>query len=226
MMVDHGREAPSEGKSVTRQRIESREEKVSVDALVAELRNGNMKAVPFLVSQFLEELTRFAASIAPDLSMAEHEEAAERGVEAAARKIALFDPTEASFPTWARAFVQHEIGDLRRDPERWGAQPREEWFVTTPEPEDILINDERAPTRGETDALAEVVARLRPSDIEILGLRASGLTHAEIALKLRINEDTSRQRWRRASARARRAAAELGYPSGILNEHSGITAGQ
>lgn len=204
---------------VTRLRIHSREEDVSVEELLRLLREGK-PAGALLVSILGPSMTRYARTRATDLSDADLEAASELAIEKAAARVHLFDPSRGTFEAWVRGFVRNEVRNLRRA-SRSILQFLEEAF-RLPDADELDIFDQPAAREG-ADRVATSLAGLRPGDVEILMLRrGQRLAYSKVARSLRISEPAARQRYLRALRRLRELAAATDGPSGMVNTNGNV----
>ena len=169
--------------------------------LVRQLREGDDKAAAFLVSLLGSKLVGYARDIAGDLSDTDRLLICDIAVETAIRRIDRYDSERGSLERWMRAFVRHAAMDWRRSHHRLEELRDDDRFNDegTNEPDPLR---ERALLR-----VAEVVRTLSDTDQLIIGLRdQEGLSYAEIAGRLVVEESACRQRHLRA---VRRLAHQL-----------------
>ena len=169
--------------------------------LVRQLREGDDKAAAFLVSLLGSKLVGYARDIAGDLSDTDRLLICDIAVETAIRRIDRYDSERGSLEHWMRAFVRHAAMDWRRSHYRLEELRDDDRFNDegADEPDPLR---ERASLR-----VAEAVRTLSDTDRLIIGLRdQEGLSYAEIAARLVVEESACRQRHLRA---VRRLAHQL-----------------
>ena len=169
--------------------------------LVRQLREGDDKAAAFLVSLLGSKLVGYARDIAGDLSDTDRLLICDIAVETAIRRIDRYDSERGSLEHWMRAFVRHAAMDWRRSHYRLEELRDDDRFNDegADEPDPLR---ERASLR-----VAEAVRTLSDTDQLIIGLRdQEGLSYAEIAARLVVEESACRQRHLRA---VRRLAHQL-----------------
>jgi len=158
--------------------------------LVNLARIGDPAAAPFLVSYLGDHLLGYARSISPDLGDADREKIVELAIEAGVRTMHRYDETRGGLRGWFRRQVQWKTSEWRRSgPPTTGALPTDP--VTEP-------GDATSLPDALTNMLRAVIADLPPDDQVLLALRAvEGLGFAEIGIRLGINTDSARQRYKR-----------------------------
>jgi len=174
--------------------------------LVRQLREGDDKAAAFLVSLMGSKLVGYARDIASDLSDTDRLIICDIAVETAVRRIDRYDAERASLERWMRAFVRHAAMDWRRSHHRL----EELGDDYRPGGED----DGPDPLREQAlRRVAAVVRTMTDTDQLIIGLRdQEGLSYAEIASRLGVEEAACRQRHLRA---VRRLARQLEFDEAI-----------
>jgi RNA polymerase sigma factor (sigma-70 family) len=183
--------------------------------LLQRARDGDPSAGPFLVSYLGEHLLGYARSIAPDRSDVEREQIVELAVEAGVRAIDRFDPERGSLRHWFRRQVWWRTSEWRRS----GPPP------TAPLPLDPVppLEEHRPLPKEVAEAVRTAIAELGAEDRLVLALRlAEGVGHAEIAQRLDISNDASRQRYARALKRLRPVMAQIPAIATYL-EDRGVT---
>lgn len=169
--------------------------------LVRQLREGDDKAAAFLVSLMGSKLVGYARDIASDLSDTDRLLICDIAVETAIRRIDRFDSERASLERWMRAFVRHAAMDWRRSHHRLDELRDDDQFSDEAGDEPDPLR-ERAVLR-----VADAVRALSDTDQLIIGLRdQEGLSYAEIASRLDVEQSACRQRHLRA---VRRLANQL-----------------
>ena len=169
--------------------------------LVRQLREGDEKAAAFLVSLLGSKLVGYARDIAGDLSDTDRLLICDIAVETAIRRIDRYDAERASLERWMRAFVRHAAMDWRRSHHRLDELRDDDGLSDGGDDEPDPLH-ERALSQ-----VAEHVRTLSDTDQLIIGLRdQEGLSYAEIASRLDVEESACRQRHLRA---VRRLARQL-----------------
>lgn len=175
------------------------------DELLASLLEGNESAGAFLVSYYAPQLLGYAHVVGPDLSVADRELVCERAVEKAVRRIGRYDPEIASFGSWLRGFVRHEILNWRR-----GHLPVSELNEETTEAVDRDGHSAAIGSLPDPETVVKrLIAGLSATDQIMIALRdLEGLPFGEIAARLDATESACRQRHHRALARLRAAVTQ------------------
>lgn len=163
--------------------------------LVRQLREGDDKAAAFLVSLMGSKLIAYARAVAGDLSDTDRVLICDIAVETAVRRIDRYDAERASLERWMRAFVRHAALDWRR------SHYRLEELDEDHRPG--IVDDEPDPLRQRALLrVADVVRTMTDTDQLIIGLRdQEGLSYAEIAHRIGVEEAACRQRHLRAVRR-------------------------
>ncbi|MBI3648910.1 MAG: sigma-70 family RNA polymerase sigma factor [Actinobacteria bacterium] len=197
-------------------------ETATVEELVELLREGDEAAAPLLVSVLAPSIIDYAVGIAllsqsgPSLSQTELEEVAEAAIERAIKRLQVFDPSRASFPTWVRGFVRNGI----RRRQRLVLQQAQLLGSSSGWSDDFDFDLD--PTRRSPQTLRvapEIVGALSEADQQILRLRhVQSLSYAAISARLGVSEDAARQRHARALKRARKLAAASIPPTETLRD--------
>jgi RNA polymerase sigma-70 factor (ECF subfamily) len=184
--------------------VEKWEARLDITRLIQQVRDGDDTAGPILVSVIAPRLLGYAELIASDLPLADREEAVERAIETAIRRIDRYDPSRGTFPGWVRGFVRHAIGDWRRQhPD--GAPAALDQIPEHPGPE---VEDPESELASPASAsLAALVLTEPEPDQLLLRLRfEEGLTHTQIAEQLGVSEAACRKRLERLLNRLRARA--------------------
>ena len=167
--------------------------------LLGKARRGEPSAAPFLVSYYGERLLGFARAHAPDLSDPDREQIVELAIEAGVRSIRRFDEAKGTLLAWFRGQVRYQTLGWRRSHPPMAALS------------DNVVSREPPvePAPATIEALRAALARLSHDDQVILALRnVEGLAYSEIAQRLGISDDATRQRHKRALKRLRVAVRD------------------
>ncbi|MDA8186455.1 MAG: sigma-70 family RNA polymerase sigma factor [Actinomycetota bacterium] len=171
--------------------------------LIEQLKAGDDTAGPILVSILAPRLLGYAEMIANDLPLADREQAVERAIEMAVRRIDRYDANKGTFPGWVRAFVRHAIGDWRRH-HPGGAPTQVDKRTNAAIPADDTEEEHDNPASA---ALTALVFTAPEADQLIVRLRyEENLPHAQIAERLGVSEPACRKRLERALERLRSRA--------------------
>jgi len=177
--------------------------------LVRLLRDGDAAAGPMLISAVAPGLYAYAKSLAPNLPPVDREIAVEAAMEKVVRRIERYDETRASLPTWARAFVRHELAELTRQPHAIPTDPNQLPSQPPRTPGDTDDDDPRDDLTSEQAAAISLLFALPETDVIVVQLHlADHLTHKEIAERIGSTEGAVKTRYSRAISKLRAIAAD------------------
>jgi RNA polymerase sigma factor (sigma-70 family) len=177
---------------------------MDTDKLMEALKSGEPWAGPALVTIMGPMLMTHAARVGGDLGTADREEAVERALETAARKIDKYDETRGGPGAWLRPFVTYAVADIRRTKPNYAALEPEH----IPEP----TAEDETPPRPEAERIGWLVRELSETDQVILRLReVENLDYAQIAERIGgVSEGACRVRHHRAVKRLAILARDSG----------------
>jgi RNA polymerase sigma-70 factor (ECF subfamily) len=171
------------------------------DDLVRRAKSGDDLAAPMLISVLGDRLLGFARSLGPGLSDPDREQIVELAVEAGVRAIEKFDPKRGTLYSWFRQQVRYQTLQWFRTHPPTGPQIADIAEVSEPASSSWMDEPEVR------DGLHAAIAQLSRDDRIILALRnVEGMAYSEIAQRLELNVDTTRQRHKRALQRLRNIA--------------------
>jgi RNA polymerase sigma factor (sigma-70 family) len=179
---------------------------MDIARLIQQLKDGDDTAGPILVSIIAPRLLGYAELMASDLPLADREEAVEKAIETAIRRIDRYDSSKGTFPGWIRGFVRHAISDWRRQHPH-GAPAALDRMAELPSPG--IEDSENQPADPASAALAALVLTAPEADQLLVRLRyVEDLPHAQIAEQLGVSEAACRKRLERILGRLRARAKD------------------
>ena len=200
----------------------------SDNALVEKARRGDQDAFAALVEQNQGKVYNLALRLTG--SPEDASDVAQEAFLKAWRGLASFQG-ESSFSTWLYKLTNNAgIDFLRRRARQRGAESplsldEENNGLAALTPDPAPSPQEQLEHRELRDALDEGLARLSPEHRQALSLRLSGLSYAEIAQALEVEEGTVKSRIARARLSLRNYLRESGNLPGLSSskeaEHTG-----